>query len=395
MIKILGPGNKKLPGSFIIIRIEKMKRGRIRRILVFIVLLTLIAGVINGILILRADTPPTRALNACREAISDARNAEAERYSHDIFLLASMNYEEALKEWRRQIQELYVMRDYSRMRSLITDATSKARQAEIMALQTRGSLKDKIELDLKQVNSEITLFEKNYYDLPLSSYLRNYFNKGKILSNEAQEAYKRGDYPSASEKLTSGMTLVEKANFEAKAILEDYMRSLSKWQRWVDETIAYSKNERQDVIIVDKMAHICQVYRNGKLKYEFTIEMGKNWLGDKQIKGDKATPEGKYKVTKKKNGRHTKYYKALLINYPNDQDKQDFEQAKRKGQIPRNSHIGNLIEIHGDGGRGTNWTEGCVALTNKDMDKLFELADVGTLVTIVGSRNHLSGFSKD
>lgn len=368
---------------------------RAKRVLVIITVLIFIAGVIYGILILRADTPPTLALTACRQALSDARNAEAEKYSPDLYLLASMKYDEALKEWQRQIQELYILRDYSRMRSFITEATSKARQAEVMALQTRGSLKDRIEIDLRKVRMEMSNFQQNYSDLPLYTYLRNYYNKGKILVNEAEEAYKRGDYPSASEKLTSGVALIEKANLEAKTILSDYMRNLSKWKSWVEETINYSKKERQDVIIIDKMAHSCQVYRNGKLKYEFPIEMGKNWLGDKKYRGDKATPEGKYKVTKKKNGRQTKYYKALLINYPNEQDRIDFEDARRKGQIPRNSHIGNLIEIHGDGGRGINWTDGCVALTNRDMDKLFDLADVGTRVTIVGSRNHLSGFSKN
>jgi len=60
----------------------------------------------------------------------------------------------------------------------------------------------------------------------------------------------------------------------------------------------------------------------------------------------------------------------------------------RKGNIPRRG-IGNLIEIHGDGGKGINWTDGCVALTNSDMDKLYGLVGVGTPVTIVGSLRSL------
>jgi len=43
-----------------------------------------------------------------------------------------------------------------------------------------------------------------------------------------------------------------------------------------------------------------------------------------------------------------------------------------------------LIEIHGEGGKGANWTQGCIALKNEDMDELFDLAQIGTPVTIVG-----------
>ena len=44
-----------------------------------------------------------------------------------------------------------------------------------------------------------------------------------------------------------------------------------------------------------------------------------------------------------------------------------------------------MIEIHGNGGKGIDWTEGCVALTDKEMDVVFKIAKVGTPVTIVGS----------
>ena len=53
---------------------------------------------------------------------------------------------------------------------------------------------------------------------------------------------------------------------------------------------------------------------------EFNAELGKNWVGDKRVKGDNATPEGMYKITKKLDSRKTKYYKALLLDYPNAED---------------------------------------------------------------------------
>ena len=52
---------------------------------------------------------------------------------------------------------------------------------------------------------------------------------------------------------------------------------------------------------------------------------------------------------------------------------------------PKDAEIGGMIEIHGGGGKGVNWTDGCIALENKNMDIVFKLAQSGTPVTIVGS----------
>jgi len=80
---------------------------------------------------------------------------------------------------------------------------------------------------------------------------------------------------------------------------------------------------------------------------------------------------------------HSKYYKALLLNYPNESDRVRFRQGQRNGTIAGRARIGSLIEIHGEGGRGEDWTEGCVAVTNDQMDKLMKYAVRGMWVTIV------------
>ena len=79
-----------------------------------------------------------------------------------------------------------------------------------------------------------------------------------------------------------------------------------------------------------------------------------------------------------------------MINYPNEADKARFAEGVRKGLISKRANIGGLIEIHGGGGKGLNWTDGCVALTNEDMDKIFEMAEIGTPVTIIGSMKSLA-----
>lgn len=161
-----------------------------------------------------------------------------------------------------------------------------------------------------------------------------------------------------------------------------------QWRDWVEQTLRESREQGIVVIIVDKLKRRLSVYRDGALLASFPAELGANGLRPKQHAGDRATPEGRYKVLQKKQGAATKYYKALLINYPNDQDRARYLQARSQGKIPWRAGIGSLIEIHGDGGEGRDWTDGCVALRNADMDKVFAWAQVGTPVTIVGTYEH-------
>ena len=138
------------------------------------------------------------------------------------------------------------------------------------------------------------------------------------------------------------------------------------------------------MILVDKMRHRCHLYSDGRLVRTFDADLGPHWLGTKETSGDRRTPEGIYRVSEKKAGASTKYYRALLLNYPNDEDRRRFADGKRAGRIARSERIGGLIEIHGDGGSGYDWTLGCVALRNDDIADLFERAAVGTPVIIVG-----------
>ena len=150
------------------------------------------------------------------------------------------------------------------------------------------------------------------------------------------------------------------------------------------DTIALSRRTGDYVILVDKLKHKCHLYQSGRLVRSYAIDLG-GPIRDKQRSGDRATPEGMYRVVQKRARGQTTYYKALLINYPNDEDRAEFAMAKRRGWVSRRASIGGLIEIHGEGGRNEDWTLGCMALANRDMDELFRLVDVGTPVTIVGT----------
>ncbi len=154
------------------------------------------------------------------------------------------------------------------------------------------------------------------------------------------------------------------------------------WQRWVDQTIAET-NGGGTAILVEKLRRRCIVVQNRRVVARYQADFGRNGLSVKVHAGDGATPEGRYRVTEKNGG--SKYYKALLIDYPNSSDMVRYHKEKKNGRVPPGRGPGSLIEIHGYGGRNTDWTEGCIALRNSDMDELYRRVAVGTPITIVGA----------
>jgi murein L,D-transpeptidase YafK len=108
--------------------------------------------------------------------------------------------------------------------------------------------------------------------------------------------------------------------------------------------------------------------------------LGRNPVEPKRSEGDSRTPEGQYQVTF--HTRKTHYTAALGISYPN---KTDRKRAEQLGVQP-----GDSIEIHGfprgaSWNRrldGKNWTDGCIALRNQDMQAVYQQVSDGTLVII-------------
>ena len=365
------------------------RRGRkIRRLFTAIAALAIFIAAIFGILLLSSARPPLDVVSQCQYELSRARDVEASKYAPVMLVSAEGAYDQAINEWKYQNNRWFFLRNYQKMISLAMDASSKAKQASETALHVKDSLQSDLSNKLKTVSNKIDHFEENYAHLPLSGTTRQNFTSAKLRYMESKEAYERGDFKQVSLNLDVASQLITKSVSEAHTYLSDYFKDLSKWRRWADETISWSRKNNANIILIDKFAHKLYVYSGGNLRKEFYAELGPNWIGTKQYRGDRATPEGKYHITKKKNNRETKYYKALLINYPNDEDKARYNANVKKGKIPRRG-IGNLIEIHGDGGKGINWTDGCIALTNDDIDRLYSLVGPGTPVTIIGSMKSL------
>ncbi len=166
--------------------------------------------------------------------------------------------------------------------------------------------------------------------------------------------------------------------------------ALERFQGLVRQTVRKSEAEKSYAIVVDKAAYRLFVLKDGKVLHEFAVELGRDPIHDKVKKDDCRTPEGFYKILYAQEGAQTRFYKALTIDYPNSTDQAEFAVWKRQGLVGEFDSIGGEIQIHGAGSGkagnsgGHNWTLGCVALGNADLDRFFALVkDGGTPVTIV------------
>ncbi|MCX7973346.1 MAG: L,D-transpeptidase [Candidatus Aminicenantes bacterium] len=216
-----------------------------------------------------------------------------------------------------------------------------------------------------------------------SQRIRQRITGAEVLIAVAQQKIAKKKYQEAEQSLFLARQQAASARQIVIRLFERYVDEnyLNLWQKLAQETITDSKREKSLAIIVDKLERKLILYSGGEIKSIYNVGLGRFSLADKIHAGDEATPEGKYKIIKKIPT--SKYYKALLLNYPNEDDWRRFAEMKKRGLIPPQVGIGGLIEIHGGGQDGL--THGCIAMENEAIDELFRIVEVGTPVTIVGT----------
>jgi murein L,D-transpeptidase YafK len=138
---------------------------------------------------------------------------------------------------------------------------------------------------------------------------------------------------------------------------------------------------KADRIVVVKSARTMTLMNNGKVLKTYKVALSAHSIGGKERVGDDKTPEGLYSVDWK--NAQSKFHLALRVSYPNAVDK---ERARKLGVNP-----GGEIEIHGIGAkygylgalhRQMDWTAGCIAVTNEEIDEIWKLVAVGTPIEI-------------
>jgi lipoprotein-anchoring transpeptidase ErfK/SrfK len=136
-----------------------------------------------------------------------------------------------------------------------------------------------------------------------------------------------------------------------------------------------------DRILVEKSAKRLSIFRDGNQVKRYRIALGRNPVGAKQEEGDMKTPEGIYEIDNR--NAQSSFHLALHISYPSDED--------NGRAAARGVSAGSDIMIHGiQNGRGwigafhrwKNWTAGCIALTDEEIEELWRVTPNGTTIEI-------------
>jgi murein L,D-transpeptidase YafK len=132
--------------------------------------------------------------------------------------------------------------------------------------------------------------------------------------------------------------------------------------------------ERADEIRVDKSERRMQLLRKGKVIKSYRILLGDAPVGHKRQQGDERTPEGRYRISFRND--KSRFHLSLRVSYPDEADR---KQARARGVDP-----GGDIMIHGGTPPGywRDWTDGCIALTNRQIEEVWRLVPMGTPITI-------------
>ena len=139
---------------------------------------------------------------------------------------------------------------------------------------------------------------------------------------------------------------------------------------------------RADKVLVEKSARRLSLISSGKVIKSYRIALGRSPVGKKEREGDKKTPEGIYTIDHHND--RSGFHKALHVSYPSAEQR---AKAAKSGIDP-----GGDIMIHGlrnrfgwigSAHRMRDWTAGCIAVTNPEIDEIFDAVPDGTVVEIV------------
>ena len=151
---------------------------------------------------------------------------------------------------------------------------------------------------------------------------------------------------------------------------------------------------RDPRVVIKKKARVLEVYDGVDLVKSYTVVLGFTPVGDKETEGDGKTPEGEFYIFTK--NAQSKFHLSLGLSYPSKDDaargltsgiitapeRDEIVRAIDAKKMPlQKTALGGEIYIHG-GGVASDWTDGCIALKNDDVEEIFNAVQVGTKVVI-------------
>lgn len=321
------------------------------------------------------------ALDGAKSALKQAADAGAIRYAEGEYRTAEDLVKNGWLELAHQKGRLAPFRNYHDADSLLSLAARTARDAQKLTLETIQNLDSISRAERSDLNDELHTWRESLDGALENFQAERHWTSAEFALNQADNLIRKQEYDEARKTIQKGRNELRNMESAVAEYANDEAQKIGVWRRWVRETLDQSRSGGTYALIIDKSAHKAHLVKGGDLVRSYRCELGYNSARQKLFAGDGATPEGTYYVTKVKVS--SKFHHALLINFPNQMDLRRLRDNKARGIISRYARAGALIEIHGQGGKNRDWTDGCVAISDHDIDHLMQFASVGMPVTIV------------
>jgi hypothetical protein len=330
-----------------------------------------------------ASLPPE--LPAAAERIEqEASRAGAAELLPEQYAAYRRRLVEARRVFREEAGRWSVLQDRARVEQTFTDLERDG-QALLLAARQRSAAVRQEAVEHVEATEE-RLVRLRALATKLGMYLPpSPLAAADLALREARQYLSAAAYERVPGLVEAAAAALRRAEDYAQGQIARYVDgpAMARWRRWMQEAVASSRTG--PALVIAKAERRLFLYRHGHVVAEYPVDVGFNALADKLYEGDGATPEGRFRIVAKKSGMETRYYRALLLDYPTPGDRRRHQLAVRRGLVPRQARIGGLIEIHGRGLGPTDRTSGCVSLDHQALGTLFDLVDPGTPVTIVGA----------
>ena len=236
----------------------------------------------------------------------------------------------------------------------------------------------------KDYQKSLECFQKIVKDYPDSEYRRdsqmmifqihNVINKDKIIAT--QQTQIETSWQGIKSRENEIITLQEKIE-----TLEEHIETSEEHIETLEQKIFALRTQSADKVLIEKKERRLTLLSKGEVIKTYKIALGGDPVGPKERQGDNKTPEGTYIIDSRNS--NSGYHLSLHISYPNEKDKM---RAKELGVSP-----GGDIMIHGIKNglawvgtlhAGIDWTKGCIAVTDEEMEEIYKLVPNGTIVEI-------------
>ncbi len=238
----------------------------------------------------------------------------------------------------------------------------------------------------KDYQKSLECFQKLIKDYPGSEYRQNsemmIFNIRNVALKDTTIAAQQAQIETLQHKVQgkeNEIVTLQKTIEAFEKTIEAFEKKIEALEKkFFDYAIQKGSVDR---ILIEKSTRRLMLISQGEVLKSYKIALGGNPIGPKERQGDNKTPEGTYVIDAR--NRDSRFHLSLHISYPNERDK---KRAKELGVSP-----GGDIMIHGikngfswvgDAHTGVDWTKGCIAVTDEEIEEIDKLAPNGTVVEI-------------